>query len=106
MCGWTLKPIFASSPARARSLAKPDGVNGPPRSEAKTKGEADWRLSSRSARHRKPTLHCCCHRLGAWMAAWTHGPPFVECVLHPVINSLRWEAPVFRYLAQLKIASA
>jgi hypothetical protein len=26
-------------------------VNGPPRSEAKTKGEADWRLSSRSARN-------------------------------------------------------
>jgi hypothetical protein len=33
------------SQARASSLAKPDGVNGPPRSEAKTKGEADWRLS-------------------------------------------------------------
>jgi hypothetical protein len=25
--GWTLKPILASSPARASSLAKPDGVN-------------------------------------------------------------------------------
>jgi hypothetical protein len=29
------KPILASSPARASSLAKPEGVNGPPRSEAK-----------------------------------------------------------------------
>jgi hypothetical protein len=27
MWGWTLKPILASSPARASSLAKPDGVN-------------------------------------------------------------------------------
>ena len=44
MCGCTLKLIPASSPARASSLANPDGVNGPPRSEAKTKGEADWRL--------------------------------------------------------------
>src|SRR5215831_7722809 len=48
MCGGTLNPILASSPARASSLAKPEGVNGPPRSEAKTKGEADWRFSSRS----------------------------------------------------------
>ena len=29
-------------------------VNGPPRSEAKTKGEADWRLTSRSARNSSP----------------------------------------------------
>jgi hypothetical protein len=36
--------------AGASSLAKPKGVNGPPRSEAKTKGEADWRFSFRSAR--------------------------------------------------------
>jgi hypothetical protein len=54
MCGCTLKPISASSPARASSLAKPDGVNGLPRSEAKTKGEADWRLSSLSARNSSP----------------------------------------------------
>ena len=37
MCGWTLKPILGSSPAHARSLAKPNGMNGPPRSEAKTR---------------------------------------------------------------------
>jgi CRISPR-associated endonuclease/helicase Cas3 len=47
MCGWTLNPILASSPTRASSLAKPDGVNGLPRSEAKTKGEADWRCAPR-----------------------------------------------------------
>ena len=40
--------------ARASSLAKPDGVNGPPRSEANTNGEGDWRLSSRSARLNEP----------------------------------------------------
>jgi hypothetical protein len=34
-----------------QQLAKPDGVKGLPRSEAKTKGEADWRLSSLSARN-------------------------------------------------------
>ena len=33
-------------------------VNGPPRSEAKTKGEADWRLSSRSARNSSPRRGC------------------------------------------------
>src|SRR6202051_260071 len=58
MCGWTLKPISAASPARASSLAKPDGVNGLPRSEAKTKGEADWRLSSLSARNSSPSRGC------------------------------------------------
>jgi hypothetical protein len=54
----TLKLIPASAPARARSLANPDGVNGPPRSEAKMKGEADWRLSSRSARSSSPRSGC------------------------------------------------
>jgi hypothetical protein len=39
-------------------LAKPEGVNGPPRSEAKTKGEADWRFSSRSARYSSPKRGC------------------------------------------------
>ena len=33
-------------------------VNGPPRSEAKTKGEADWRLTSRSARNSSPRRGC------------------------------------------------
>jgi hypothetical protein len=49
-----VKLITASSPARANSLANPDGVNGLPRSEAKTKGEADWRLSSGGARNSSP----------------------------------------------------
>ena len=38
MCGCTLKSILASSPARATESGKSDGVNGPPRSEAKTDG--------------------------------------------------------------------
>ena len=33
-------------------------VNGPRRSEAKTKGEADWRLTSRSARNSSPRRGC------------------------------------------------
>jgi hypothetical protein len=32
--------LVASPPARASSLAKPDGVNGPPRFDANTNGEA------------------------------------------------------------------
>jgi hypothetical protein len=64
MCGWTLKLIPASSAARANSFANPEGVNGPPRSDAKTNGEADWRLSSRSARSSSPRSGCVAGSLG------------------------------------------
>jgi hypothetical protein len=73
MCGCTLNPILASSPARASSLANPDGVNGPPRSEAKTKGEVDWRLSSRSAANSSPRIGWVA-AFAAFSAPHVHGP--------------------------------
>jgi len=39
ICGWTLKPSFAASPARSTILAKPVEVKGAPRSDVKTNGE-------------------------------------------------------------------
>jgi hypothetical protein len=41
MCGWT------SSPARASSLAKPEGVNGPPRCEHERRGRLALQLPER-----------------------------------------------------------
>ena len=52
-------------------------VNGPPRSEAKTKGEADWRLSSRSARNSSPRRGC--------VAAL---PPLAGTCIVPVSNAI------------------
>jgi hypothetical protein len=61
-----------------QQLGEPDGVNGPPRSEAKTKGEAAWRLSSRSARNSSPSR--------GWVAA---SPPLARrtCIV-PVSNAI------------------
>jgi hypothetical protein len=52
MCGWIGKPMSAAFPSRASIFLNPAVVNGAPRSEVNTNGEAGCcsRLSRRSAR--------------------------------------------------------
>ena len=58
MCGWTLKGILASMPTRSISLARPEVVNGAPRSLTKMKGDLASRFKARSARNSSPSNGC------------------------------------------------
>jgi hypothetical protein len=52
--GMDLEPNLGFVAGAGEQLGEARGVNGPPRSEAKAKDEADWRFSSRSAPNSSP----------------------------------------------------
>jgi hypothetical protein len=73
-------------------LAKPDAVNGPPRYEAKTKGEANWRfLPERPQFVAEDGVGRCLTTLGA---AHVHGAS-LECDRRPLeVAQLRYAQAV------------
>jgi hypothetical protein len=58
ICGWALKPSFASTPARSTMRANPAVVNGDPRSEVNANGDfgSCSRCSRRSIRNSSPRI--------------------------------------------------